>query len=211
MDLTAGILVSGLGVDALSHVTKREQKPLAALPLLLGIHQLVETVVWWHVDGQAPAYASSAAVFVYLLIALGVVPLLVPYAFLRLKLTRPSLAWTCLAAGVATVCLTMRGIGNGPMTARDAGHHLAYSLTVPHNEIALPLYVVATCLPAIASRHVLLRLFGVMNLIVVCVLIMLTQNGVISLWCVWAAIASLLICIYLRRQARAEPPSSLAS
>lgn len=202
MDLTAGMLVTGLGVDALSHVDKREQKPLAALPLLFGVHQLVETIVWWHVDGKASASASAAAVFVYLLIALGVVPLLVPYAFLRLQLTRPGIAWVCLAAGAAAVCFDMWGMGNGPMTAHDAGHHLSYDLTVPHPEIALPLYVIATCLPAILGRSNLLRLFGVMNLAVVATLAVLAQDGVISLWCVWAAITSFLICVYLRREAR---------
>lgn len=202
MDLTAGMLVTGLGVDALSHVTKREQKPLAALPLLLGVHQLVEAVVWWHVDGKASADASAVAVFAYLLIALGIAPLLVPYAFLRLRLTAPSVAWTCLLAGAAAVCLDMWGMGRGPMTAHQSGHHLAYDLTVPYSQIGLPLYVIATCLPAIVGRSNLLRLFGVANLIVVSILAATAQSGVISLWCVWAAITSLVICIYLRREAR---------
>lgn len=202
MDLTAGMLVTGLGVDALGHVTTRDQKPLAALPLLFGVHQLVETVVWWHVGGKASASASAVAVFVYLLIALGVVPLLVPYAFLRLRLTRPSIAWICLCAGAAAVCFDMWGMGNGPMTAHDAGHHLAYDMTVPYSQIGLPLYVIATCLPVILGRSAVLRLFGLMNLAVVATLAVLAQDGVISLWCVWAAITSFLICVYLRREAR---------
>lgn len=202
MDLTAGMLVTGLGVDALSHVTRREQKPLAALPLIFGIHQLVETIVWWRVDGQASAQASAVAVFVYLLIALGIVPLLVPYAFLRIRLTNPPIAWICLAAGVATTCLDMWGMGKGPMTAHQAGHHLAYDLTVPYSQIGLPLYVFATCVPALLGRSNLLRLFGVVNLIVVSALAALAQNGIVSLWCVWAAITSILICAYLRREAR---------
>lgn len=202
MDLTAGMLVTGLGVDALSHVTRREQKPLAALPLLFGIHQLVETVVWWHLDGQASAQASAVAVFVYLLIALGIPPLLVPYAFLRLRLTTPSIAWLCLLAGAAAASLDMWGMGHGPMTAHQAGHHIAYDVTVPYSQIGLPLYVIATCAPAILGRSNLLRLFGVVNLIVVSILAALAQSGVVSLWCVWAAITSFLICVYLRRQAR---------
>lgn len=202
MDLTAGMLVTGLGVDALSHVTKREQKPLAALPLLFGVHQIVETVVWWRIDGQASAEASAVAVFVYLLIALGIVPLLVPYAFLRLRLTKPAIGWICLAAGAVAMGLDMWGMGKGPMTAHQSGHHIAYDLTVPYSQIGLPLYVIATCLPAIIGRSNLIRLFGVVNLIVVSILAALAQSGVISLWCVWAAVTSLLICVYLRREAR---------
>lgn len=209
MDLTAGMFVTGLGVDALSHVTRREQKPLAVLPLLFGVHQLVEAVVWWHVDGRASASASAVAVFVYLLIALGIVPLLVPYALVRLRLTGPAVGWICLVAGALAVCLDMWGMGKGPMTAHDAGHHLAYDLTVPYSQIGLPLYVIATCLPLILGRSNLLRLFGWMNLAVVATLAALAQDGVISLWCVWAAITSFLICVYLRRQAHgiAEAPA----
>lgn len=202
MDLTAGMLVTGLGVDALSHVSRRDQRPLAALPLLFGVHQIVETVVWWHTDGKASADASAVAVFAYLLIALGIVPLLVPYAFLRLKLTGPALGWLCLGAGVAASCLDMWGMGNGPMTAHQDGHHLAYDLTVPYSQVGLPLYVFATCLPALLGRSHLIRLFGVVNLIVVSILAALAQNGVISLWCVWAAATSILICVYLRRESR---------
>ena len=202
MDLTVGMLVTGLGVDALSHVTRREQRPLAALPLLFGVHQLVETVVWWHTDGMASADASAVAVFVYLLIALGVVPLLVPYAFLRLDLVRPAIGWLCLAAGAVAMGLDMWGMGRGPMTAYDAGHHLAYRVTVPYAQIGLPLYVIATCLPALLSRSGWIKAFGAVNLVVVTILATLAENGVVSLWCVWAAISSFLICAYLRCEAR---------
>jgi hypothetical protein len=202
MDLTAGMLVTGLGVDALSHVTKREQKPLAVLPLILGVHQLVETVVWWRVDGQASAQASAVAVFVYLLIALGIVPLLVPYAFLRLQLTKHGIACVCLAAGIAAMVINLWGMGHGPMTAHRAGHHLAYDVHVSYSQIGLPLYVIATCVPAILARSNLLKVFGVINLIVVSILAALAQSGVVSLWCVWAAFTSFLICVYLRREVR---------
>lgn len=202
MDLTAGTLVTGIGVDALSHVTRREQKPLAALPLLFGIHQLVEAVVWWHTDGMASADASAVAVFAYLLIALGIVPLLVPYAFLRLELVKPAIGWACLAAGVVAMGLDMWGMGHGPMTAYDAGHHLSYRVTVPYSQLGLPLYAIATCLPAVLSRSAWIKAFGALNLVVVATLAALAQNGVVSLWCVWAAISSVLIAAYLRREAR---------
>jgi hypothetical protein len=46
-DLIAGLAISGIGINTLSHVRNRREVPLAAIPVLLGVHQLIETFVWW--------------------------------------------------------------------------------------------------------------------------------------------------------------------
>ena len=60
-DLLAGILVGGVGVDALRHVKRRRYLPLALLPLLFGPHQVVEAFAWWGMEERLPSRVGEAA------------------------------------------------------------------------------------------------------------------------------------------------------
>ena len=77
-DLLTGIVVSGVGIDALRHTRHRGYLPLALLPLLFGVHQLVEAVAWWGFDGRVPVRVGEMATWFYLAFAFVVVPPLVP-------------------------------------------------------------------------------------------------------------------------------------
>ena len=100
MDLVAGITITVVGMDAARHVTHRSQIALASIPLLFGIHQLIETLVWWDLEGRVSSCTGDAATWLYLLIALSLVPIAVPLAFVTLGLGR-SAAFDrlCLAIG----------------------------------------------------------------------------------------------------------------
>src|SRR6185369_2125571 len=78
-DLVGGVAITAIGIDACRHLRgRRSHLLLATLPLLLGIHQLIETFVWWGVEGAVPAAVGSVALWLYLLIAFVVLPTFVP-------------------------------------------------------------------------------------------------------------------------------------
>lgn len=199
MDLAAGAVITAVGIDTLRNVRTRDQLAMAALPLVLGVHQLVETLVWWNLEGHVPDAVGDPAAWLYLLIALGVVPVLVPYAFLRLDVVR----WRLLArgfflSGLGAAVVNLAALGLEPVARRIDGHHISYNPGVPFDGIVLTAYVVATCGPALFARAAALRWFGLGNLLVVALLAWLDQNAVISLWCVWAAATSILINVHVR-------------
>ena len=52
-DLVGGVVVSGIGIDVLRHVKgRRRYLPMAALPMMLGLHQIDEAFVWWGLQGH---------------------------------------------------------------------------------------------------------------------------------------------------------------
>jgi hypothetical protein len=52
-DLVGGLLAGAIGMDVIRHVDKRsEYRVLAARPLLLAGHQMVEAFVWWGLQGR---------------------------------------------------------------------------------------------------------------------------------------------------------------
>lgn len=199
MDLAAGLVITGIGANTLRQVRTRDQVALAALPLVFGVHQLIETLVWWNLEGHVSDAVGDLAAWIYAALALVVVPLLVPVAFLRAG-TAPNLliARFFVCCGALAAVLGLHALGFGELARRIDGHHISYAPGDPYAVVTLSAYVVATCAPSLVARSSALRWFGVGNLAVVATLVWLDQNAVISLWCVWAAFTSVLINLHLR-------------
>jgi uncharacterized membrane protein YhaH (DUF805 family) len=88
-DLVGGALVVVIGVDACRHLRGRtEYLFVAVLPVLLGAHQLVETFVWWGLQGHVPEWLGELAMWIYLLFAFVALPVLVPALVMRIEPTR---------------------------------------------------------------------------------------------------------------------------
>jgi hypothetical protein len=200
-DVVGGVVVSAIGVDACRHLRgRRSQLLLATTPLLLGVHQIDESLVWWSADGDLSHAVGQVSMWIYLVIALVVVPVLVPVAIWHLAPTKSRrLALTpfvVLGIGVAAVLLAT--MLRGPVTVRRGSYHLAYSIGLQHGVVIVGLYIVATCGSLLFSgyRHILV--FGLANLAAVIVLARLTADGFASLWCFYAALTSGAILLHLR-------------
>lgn len=209
-DVVAGIVVTGIGVDACRHVGKRKSHLLlAGLPLLLGVHQLVESLVWWSLQGDVSHAAGTVATWAYLLIALAVVPVIVPVAVLRTEPTsrrRWMLApFAALGAAAGTVLLV--AMIRNSVSARQGSYHIAYSIGLRHGILIVGLYVVATCGVLLLSSYRHVQIFGLANLAAVIALAVLTADGFASLWCFYAALASGAITLHMRygKPHRAHP------
>ena len=208
VDLGAAIVIGAVGVDTIRHVARPGQIPLASLPLLFAVHQAVESVVWWGAQGDVPSRLGDAAMWVYLVFALVVLPVLVPVALATDE--RDPDRRRIIAAfglpGVATALVLLMQLIEGPVSVRPESLHLEYSIGLDWGVLITGCYVAATCGPLLASSAPRLRLFGIANLF--CVLLLGYLNfgagGIISLWCFWAAVVSVLINAYLRHSATDE-------
>jgi uncharacterized protein DUF6629 len=200
-DALVGGIVIVVGVDALRHAREPKQIPLAALPLLFGVHQVSEAFVWWGLQGHVGHAVERIAVWTYLLFALGALPVLIPLAVGLVEPLRERrriiAAFGLLGLGVGGL-LTI-AMFRGPLRAMIEGRQIEYDASALTNGGQLTgLYVVATCGALIASSYRDLAVLGVLNLVAVPVLMWLTVGGFISLWCFWAAIVSILIDRHLR-------------
>ena len=199
-DLIGGAVVTVLGVDALRHVRFRRDLPIAALPLILGTHQLVETFVWWGLQGHVSASVGNTAKWIYLAVAFVLLPTFVPIAVIAIerdrKRQRLMIPFAVIGA-VVSVSLAVAMV-SGPVTARLAGLHIAYGIGLKYGWLIVSLYVVATCGSLLVSSHQPIVIFGIVNLVVVVLLAWFQQNGFASLWCGWAALTSVAIAMHLR-------------
>lgn len=210
-DLAAGLVVGAVGVDVLRHVDDRRYLPLASVPLLLAAHQLIEAVAWWGLQGQVPPTVGDFAVVTYLVIALGVVPIVVPYAVMRSEPVAQRQTWMSpfVVIGVAVSAVLLFGMATGGHSATIAGRYIAYDTNAPGGGLIGGLYVLAVCTPLLLSSQRRLVLFGSVNLPVVLLLSALLSGGLISLWCVWAALSSLVIARHIREVASTRPSAPM--
>jgi len=206
-DAVAGGIIIAVGVDALRHVGSPKQIALASLPLLLGLHQLTEAFVWWGLQGHVSRPIERAALWVWLLFAFVVLPVLLPIAVELVEHSRirrrviAGFAGLGLIVGVALAIKIFRG----PIGARIERHCIAYRVGASaHGRELTALYVIAACGALLLSSHRSLATLGALNLVVVPLLMWLTVDGFVSLWCFWAAIASVVVAVHLRRVAGAR-------
>ncbi|MCP4307601.1 MAG: hypothetical protein GY926_12835 [bacterium] len=201
VDLIGGAAIAAIGVDTLRHVEHRSERPLAALPVIFGAHQIIEAFVWWGVDDRVAASVADWAAWIYLAIAFGLLPWFVPWAVRRLEPDpdRRRYATALIVLGVAVSIYLMIPVIEGPVTVVDGGFYLSYSVALSFGGLATAFYVVSTCGSLLLSSDRYLFQYGLVNLVAVMTLSILLMAGVISLWCVWAAVTSVAIAVHLRR------------
>ena len=203
-DLVTGVVAGAFGVDALRHVTRPQQLALAALPLLLGAHEIDESVVWWGLRGQVSEPATHTAIYVFLAFAF-VLPFLVPLAMFGVETVLGRRRWmlALLSLGAVTSALLLVEIIRSPADATIDGSHIAYVSGGSNAVLLGVLYVLATCGALLVASSRMLATFGLVNLAAVIALTWLTFTGLTSLWCAWAALTSVVVAAYLRRVHRA--------
>lgn len=199
MDVVAGVLIGAVAVDTLRRVRRPQELPLALLPLVLAVHELVEAFVWWGLQGKVSATIGHRAEWLYLAIAFGVLPVLVPLAVGALEpAARHWRTAGFVAVGGVVAVLLMAPVVRGPIAAGIEGHHLDYSVDLWHGNSLVVLYVIATCGSMLVSDHDNVRVYGLVNLVAVAALAWLDQSAFVSLWCLWAGITSVLVNLYVR-------------
>jgi uncharacterized protein DUF6629 len=198
-DLAAGVIVTVVGIDAIRRARTPKELPLAALPLLFGIHQLVEAFVWWGLAGKVSSRVGDAATWLYLAVAFAL-PFWVPFAVRGVEESRRrrTVITGLVGVGLVASLVLFGSMVLGPIDASVEGHHIAYSLYIPGGVTISIFYVVATCGALLMASDRWIRDFGLSNLFAVGLLAWLTVGGLTSLWCVWAAITSVAIDLFLR-------------
>jgi hypothetical protein len=199
--LVGGTVVLAIGIDACRHVRGRpEYVAIAALPVVLGLHQIDETLVWWWLQGHVSAGVGHVAMWIYLLFALVALPTLVPATFLLVEPTSRR-RWRIVpfvALGVAVSAVLLEAMLVGHPSVQLGTYHLAYSIGLHHGVAIIGLYIVATCGPLLLSGFRSVVWFGLANVAVVVALVLLCASGFTSLWCFYAALLSGAIALHLR-------------
>jgi hypothetical protein len=198
-DLVAGAALTPVAVLSLREVRHWREVPYASLPAVFAAHQLIEAFVWaWQDGGVSPAVGHSAAV-IYVFIAWPLLPALVPVAVFLLepRETRRRVA-PLVAVGLMVAAYLSYVVLARPVVVVVHPHALEYQTGVVHPVVWATLYVVAICGALVMSSYGLVRVFGVLNLVGLVAVSMVYFEAFTSLWCAYAAFASLAVWLHMR-------------
>jgi len=180
-------------VICVARVRRTADLPMAGLPLLLGAHQIVESLVWRSGGGTGPATVTWAAIALPLLavwVPVGVLCVAPPGAGRRLMIP--------LAAGLATAAVLSYRLATHTVTADIRGHTVGYAVSLPGAEALVAGYLLATIGSLLLSGDRILRLLGVLVTVGAGTCWALWQAEFVSTWCAFAAVGSVVVYGWVR-------------
>lgn len=206
-DLVAGTALVPVAALSLREVRHRRELPFALLPTVFAVHQFIEAAVWAHQDRELSAGVAHLAVLAYLLIALPLLPTLIPLAVLLLEPhgARLRVAPFVLLGAVVSAYLAFAVLAY-PVEVTRHRHALDYHTGIAHGGVWATLYVVAVIGPALLSGYRSIVAFGAVNLVGLAVVAVLYTKAFASLWCIYAAAASVLVLLHMVRRRRLPDP-----
>jgi hypothetical protein len=199
---TANFIGSGvlgaIGVVTLTRVKHRRELLFASLPALFAIHQFIEGFVWLGLDGiLSPAVAHDMGA-AFMLYAQGLLPFLLPLSVLLFESDRTSRnrMLPFLILGGATTLYILWALTAFPTQVYVRENSIVYVNQATNNTAVAVLYVIVTCGSLFFSKVKAMVMFGAANLIILLAVTEVKRYAFTSLWCAYAAVASVIILAY---------------
>jgi len=201
--ITAGV-TGAIGIAALTRTHRPRERALAATPLLFAAQQAVEGLQWLTLPAAPDGSASTALTLVYLAFADVFWPV---YAPIMVWLIEPS-AWRrrfmlfWLAVGIGVAAFFLWWIVARPHGAMILHGHIAYVPDDRHFDAVGLAYLGATCVPLMLSSRRTIVVLGTIILVGSVVAYAYYWETFTSVWCFFAAAASVVVLGHFERMRR---------
>ena len=193
----AGTVLVGVGLATMRRAPRPSDLPFAAIPVLFGIQQLIEGLIWLSFrDGST--LSNPSLTLAYSLFSHVLWPWYVPFAVRGLE----TVAWRRQAllatqvAGLAVGGYLLVNLLKFPITSRVLGAHIVYETPHFYFGAVMGLYLVATCLSSLLASDRLVRVFGALTLLAFLAAYAIHAATLVSVWCFFAALLSVLVYRY---------------
>jgi hypothetical protein len=196
-----------IGVLTLTKVKHRRELLFASLPTLFAVHQFIEGFVWLGLQGTlSPAVAHDMGA-AFMLYAQGLLPFLLPLSVMLFEPNGRSRKRMIpfLVIGTLTTLYMLWALTAFSLQVFIKGNSIVYINPATNNTAVAVLYVIATCGSLFFSQVADMILFGAANLIILLAVMAVKRYAFTSLWCAYAAVASVIILAYFWKSSRHRP------
>lgn len=194
---TAGAILLGIGASTWRMARQPSDQPLAAVPVLFGLQQLVEGLVWIGLaDGGSPFSGLVTAIYAFFSHVLW--PVYVPFAtwLVESQRGRRRALGATLVCGVVLGTFILARLAGDPLVAHATGGHLEYiNRDTFGPAVMLPYLAITTGSLALSSRPYI-RLFGLLTVGAFLVAYAIYAAWLISVWCFFAAALSAIVWLH---------------
>lgn len=199
---SAALLVTTGGITTLKNKSK-PRRILAAMPLLFGVQQAAEGILWLSLTDQIPTYHQNYSAFIFLSFALALWPVWVPWAIYRIEKNKIRKRFIKIlgSIGILGALMAISILLNTEIKPYITGHSIAYSFIDfkrywPAN-LEFIIYVFPTVFPFFVSSSKILRFTGGLIAASMVLTYYINQEASASVWCFFAAAISFIITVYV--------------
>jgi hypothetical protein len=197
----AGTALTAAGALTLRMTARRTEIPFAMIPLLFGLQQITEGLIWLSFRSATPL-PNATLTLVYSLFSHVLWPIFVPFAVSLLETVawrRKALA-ACQVAGAGVGLYLLYFIIRFPVTSRVLGKHIVYES--PHFYIfaVMIFYLIATCGSSLLSSRRIIQVFGALSLATFVAAYAIHVATLVSVWCFFAAVLSFIVYFYFKQE-----------
>jgi hypothetical protein len=202
----SGVLAA-VGVVTLTKVKHRRELLFAALPTFFAIHQFIEGFVWLGLDGILSPKVTHNMGAAFMLYAQGLLPFILPLSVILFEADAKSRRrmQPFLILGTLTALFILWALTAYPTQVFVKGNSIVYINQATNNEVVAVLYVIVTCGSLLFSKVKDMVIFGIANLAILLLVMAFKRYAFTSLWCAYAAVASVIILAYFWKSAGIRP------
>jgi hypothetical protein len=202
----SGVLAT-IGVGTLTKVKHRRELLFASLPALFAIHQFIEGFVWLGLDGILSPQVTHDMGAAFVLYAQGLLPFLLPLSVMLFEADAKSRKRMVpfLVAGLLTTLYILWALIAYPLQIYVKANSIVYINDATNNTFVAVVYVIATCGSLLFSKVRDMVAFGVANLAILLTVMAVKRYAFTSLWCAYAAVASVIILAYFWKTHKQRP------
>jgi Family of unknown function (DUF6629) len=196
-----------VGVATFTKVRHKRELLFASLPTLFAVHQFIEGFVWLGLDGVLSPRVTHNMGAAFVLYAQGLLPFLIPLSVLLFESEQKSRRQMLpfLAIGTGTTLYMLWALIAYPLHIFIEGNSIVYINDGTNNTGLAVLYVIATCGSLFFSKERPMVVFGAANLAILLVVMAVKRYAFTSLWCAYAAVASVIILAYFWKSRLRRP------
>jgi hypothetical protein len=194
---TAGVVISAVGAATLMKVRKPSQRLFASIPLIFGLQQFAEGMVWLSLLNPGYEVFRSASTYLYLFAAYILWPVLIPASILLMEGndSRRKQMKVFLFAGVTLTLYYASCMLFFKVTPVIESCHILYVGGFPH-QLMIPaflVYIAVTLIPFFLSTTRGMHWMGTLMFFACVVSVLFYVEHVTSVWCFFAAAISVVI------------------
>tara|TARA_R110002111_G_scaffold200540_2_gene265832 strand:+ start:401 stop:1045 length:645 start_codon:yes stop_codon:yes gene_type:complete len=192
----AGISLSAIGVVTLKKVGRKKEIPFAMIPLLFGIQQLIEGMVWLSFQYDSPLL-NETMTYAFSVFSHVLWPIFIPFSIGLLETVawRKKVISVFQFMGIVVGLYLLYLIVKFPVTS-VVDKNIVYVSPHFYQLPVMSLYLGATCIGALFSSHGMIIIFGTLALFLFMVAYGFYIMAFFSVWCFFAAILSAIIYIH---------------
>ena len=199
----ASAVLSVIGVVVIKKAKSPYQIPFTSIPFIFAVQQFSEGFVWLALSYPFFAPWVKISSYTFLVFAQMVWPICVPVsvAMLERNVKRKKIVFCFVGRGVVVSSYFAHRLFMYGVQPNITGHHVAYKQVHPDSwgHVADMFYGIATLVPTFLSKTKKMWIFGLAITISYIVTYIVYTNYILSVWCFFSSIMSIIIYFIVRR------------